>query len=440
MTLRVESETGRLRRVLVHRPGREIDWMVPSMMEELLFDDILFGRQARGEHDKFRQVLEAAGVEVLDSQDLLAEVLAESDPRAEILEDLVRSYSLRAELAERLAEVEPAHLAAVLVSGVRTTGPQSQASYRYFDLPPLPNYFFQRDPQVVLGDRVVISSMATEARAREPFLARAIFRHHPALSGYRSLISVDRPPPGAPAHDASLPKPTLEGGDVLVAGPDLLLVGISERTNRLGVELLAEHLRREEAGFRYLVMVELPHGRSYMHLDTVFTFIDEGACLAYLPVVQAGHLQSARAYRVDLEARSLAFSLAPSLLAALEEVGRTLEIVPCGGVRDAIDQDREQWTDGANAFAVAPGVILLYRRNQRTTDELASRGWRVVREEEVLSGSEPLLGRGRTVVTLQDHELSRARGGPHCMTMPLERDGDVRRVPPRGKESSHGQP
>ena len=286
-----------------------------------------------------------------------------------------------------------------------------------FALDPLPNYFFQRDPQVVLGDRVLVSAMATAARRREPLLARAIFTFHPELAAGGRLIDVE-----VPEHDASYPFRNLEGGDLLVPSPEVVLLGISERTNRWGVEYLAEYLRREQTAFRRLIVVELPHRRSYMHLDTVFTVIDRGLCLGYRPVVEPGTQESAHVYQVDLEARQLSFSVRRSLRRALAEAGLEVELVPCGGGADVLDQEREQWTDGANAFAIAPGVIVLYRRNRRTCEELAARGWRIVGEEEVEDGSEPVLGCGPTVVTLEGNELSRARGGPRCMTMPLERE------------------
>ena len=186
--------------------------------------------------------------------------------------------------------------------------------------------------------------------------------------------------------------------------------------------MLAEYLRLEETPFRHLILVELPRKRSYMHLDTVFTLIDRHLCLAYLPVVMPGGPESARVYSVDLSARELTFTLRSSLLEALADRGLDLEVVPCGGHVERIDQQREQWTDGANAFAVAPGVILLYRRNRKTVEALAARGFRVLSEDDVLTGRGALLGHGPTVVPLLSNELSRARGGPRCMTMPLERD------------------
>ena len=169
-------------------------------------------------------------------------------------------------------------------------------------------------------------------------------------------------------------------------------------------------------------MVQLPAKRSYMHLDTVFTFIDHGTCLAFLPVCEPGGAESTRPFLVNLEADKLSLSPRTSLQEALAEVGIEVDLVPCGGSEDLIDQQREQWTDGANAFAMAPGVIALYRRNRRTVEELASRGWRAMDCEEALKDGVDLVGQGPTVVTLRDHELSRARGGPRCMTMPLERD------------------
>lgn len=422
MPIQVDSEIGRLRRVLVHRPGREIDWMVPSMMGSLLFDDILDGEEAREEHEVFRNIMRRAGVEVLDAQDLLAQVLEDEVARRLLLEELEAEYGAPFNLVRRLYDFAAADLASALVEGIRTHPPDPAAGHLHpFELDPVPNYFFQRDPQVVLGDRSVVCSMATAAREREPLLGRFIFQHHSALGG-EACYEIDVPPTGAPQHNPNFPYPSLEGGDVLVVSPEILLVGLSERTNRRGIEVLAGYLRKVRTSFRHLVMVELPRKRSYMHLDTVFTLIDRHLCLAHVPVIQPGGPESAHVYTVDLHARDLTFTLRSSLLKVLAELGLELEIVPCGGSEEAIDQEREQWTDGANAFALAPGLILLYRRNRRTLEELARRGWRVLPEGEVLAGEHDLLGGGPAVISLSSNELSRARGGPRCMTMPLERD------------------
>ena len=163
-----------------------------------------------------------------------------------------------------------------------------------------------------------------------------------------------------------------------------------------------------------------------MHLDTVFTLIDHDCCLAYLPVVTGGGPESALVYRVELDGAKLSYTRCPPLLETLAELGLELEVVPCGGDEDLIHQEREQWTDGANAFTIAPGVCLLYRRNRRSAAALAARGWRVLTERQVLAGDEPVLGAGRTVITFAGPELSRARGGPRCMTMPLERERPTR--------------
>lgn len=423
--MQVRSEIGRLRRVLIHRPGLEIDWMVPAMMDRLLFDDILYGEDARWEHDQFRAVLEAAGVETLDPQDLLADVLESEALRARAFETLFSGVPsvggvIAPEVQEQLRSLEPRALAATLVTGLRVEGASGGDRLRsFYRLAPLPNYFFQRDPQVVFGESVLVSAMATSARARESYLSELVFAHHPALR-----------PPGDHIHleDAdrleAQRRALIEGGDVLVPRHDVLMIGVSERTNRHGVDCLARHLlgRVEQTGFRSIVVVEIPARRSYMHLDTVFTFIDRGLCLAYLPVIAPNGAEAGTVYVIDLAAEEVAHTLCDDVPAALAKVGVEIELVPCGGSASLIDQQREQWTDGANAFALAPGVLVLYRRNRRTAEELDRRGFRIVDGSEVVAGRAEVFGHGRTAIVLDDNELSRARGGPRCMTMPLLRE------------------
>ncbi len=413
--LRVDSEIGALRRVLVHRPGHEIDWMVPSMMERLLFDDILYGTEAREEHDAFRAVLEAAGAETLDPETLLADVVANAEHRSGLLEELGRRRLLNDDVLGQLDGLPPDRLASALIAGLRADADGTSEGMRaFYRLAPIPNYFFQRDPQAVLGSHVLVSAMATEAREREPLLSRAVFAHHPAIAAADRLLEL---PTGK-----GQPRPLVEGGDVLVANAETLLVGLSERTNRWGIEALARALREAGSSFRRIVVVELPAQRSYMHLDTVFTFIDHGLCLAYLPVLAPDGVERGHVYTIDLEAPTISYTLCDDLPTALADLGQPIELVACGGEDSLIDQQREQWTDGANAFAIAPGVIVIYQRNRRTTDALAKRGWRVLFETDVIEDGATVLGEGPTVVTLSGNELSRARGGPRCMTMPLTRD------------------
>lgn len=421
MRLNVTSEIGRLRSVLVHLPGREIDVMTPPMMNQLLFDDILYGQVAREEHRRFQQLIRFVAAEVIDIQDLLEEILEDEEIRTRVIRDVVKRNNLGRKLAGILRELPPAQLAATLVGGVPAEK-DGKGELPSFELFPVPNYFFMRDPQVVIGDGVVICGMATQARRRESLLSRYVFQYHSAFRS-NDVIRTDFMDDGEPERPMSGRMPTLEGGDILVPSRELLLVGVTERTNRAGVRQLATTLREANSTVRTVIVVELPRQRSFMHLDTVFTFTSRNECLIYPPVILPGGSQAATVTTIDLTKKSVTYTPQKSLLGALKKHGFDLEPIYCGG-RTAVDQQREQWTDGANAFALAPGIILLYERNVRTAEELAAHGYHIVYEDDLLLGRTELETWTDTKYAIQmaGHELSRARGGPRCMTMPLERE------------------
>jgi arginine deiminase len=424
LTLRVHSEIGKLSQVLVHLPGPEIDRMVPAMMEELLFDDILFGARAREEHRRFQQILGYVADEVLDAQTLLAEVLGVAEHRQAILEDLAAKLQWGPDMDYRLRDLSGEKLAATLVAGIeRPAGDEAQSASQLYWLAPVPNYFFQRDPLVVVGDRVIRGSMATPARAREPLLSGYLFRFHPRFSrpGGSFWFEEFSAEFGRATSYARM-RPTLEGGDILVLREDILAIGYSERTEKTTIERLAETLKSQRSPVRRLILVAIPPARSTMHLDTVFTVISREECLVYGPMILAGGAEEADVYQCDLTKRALAWTSEKDLLSILKTQGLDLAPVRCGG-SDPIAERREQWTDGANAFALAPGIILLYDRNVATAEELARAGYRVLDEADLLLGKEELkLDTGKCVIFLAAHELSRARGGPRCMAMPLVRE------------------
>lgn len=420
MRLNVTSEIGRLKSVLVHLPGREIDLMIPPMMAQLLFDDILYGQVAREEHRRFQQLIRFVADDVFDLQDLLEETFEEPERKELIVRDLGKRNRFNRKLVSWLLEQPPAVLAETVIAGIAIE--QEAGELPKFELYPIPNMFFMRDPQIVLGDRVVISSMATQARRRESLLSKYVFQHHPKLRD-RNLFWVDFME-AEPERPMPRKLPTLEGGDVLVPRRDLLLVGVTERTNKAGVEALMRSLREANAGVKSVIIVEIPRQRSFMHLDTIFTFINRHECLIYPPVILPGGSQAAKVTTADLtKKKGIDYSEQKSLLGALKKKGFDLEPIYCGGKRP-IDQQREQWTDGANAFALAPGILLMYERNVRTAEELAAHGYHVVYEDDLLLGRTELETWTAKKYALQiaGNELSRARGGPRCMTMPLERE------------------
>jgi arginine deiminase len=427
MSLRVTSEIGKLKSVLVHLPGPEIDRMVPSMMEELLFDDILYGNRAREEHRRFQQVLGYVADEVLEIQDLLEEVLQVPEQRGAVLDDLGKTLGWGPDMDNRLRDLTAEQLAGVLVTGIEKAAPEiASAAAELYALPPIPNYFFQRDPLVVVGERAIRGSMATPARLREPLLSGYVLSLHPRFAtpeGGKFWFQEFSADYGKPSSYARM-RPTLEGGDVLVLREDLLAIGYTERTEKTTIERLAESFKKLKAPIKRILVVAIPPARSYMHLDTVFTMISQDECLVYGPMILPDGAEEADVYECDLTKREITWTSEKDLLFALKAQKMDLKPVRCGG-EDPIAERREQWTDGANAFALAPGVILIYDRNEATAAELARAGYTVVDEADLLLGKEELelwKPSKKYVILLAAHELSRARGGPRCMTMPLVRE------------------
>jgi arginine deiminase len=427
MSLKVTSEIGKLKSVLVHLPGPEIDRMVPSMMEELLFDDILYGNRAREEHRRFQQVLGYVADEVLDVQDLLEEVLEVPEQRGAILDDLGNILGWGTDMDVLLRDLTAEQLASALITGIEKPAPEmANAASELYWLPPIPNYFFQRDPLVVVGERSVRGSMATAARLREPLLSGYVMSLHPRFASpeggkfWFQEFSADYSKPSAYARM----RPTLEGGDVLVLREDLLAIGYSERTEKTTIERLAESFKKLKSPIKRIIVVAIPPERSFMHLDTVFTMISQDECLVYGPMILPDGAEEADVYECDLTKREITWTTEKDLLSALKAAKLDLKPIRCGG-EDPIAERREQWTDGANAFALAPGVVIMYDRNEATAAQLSKSGYVVVDEADLLLGREELelwKPSKKYVILLAAHELSRARGGPRCMTMPLVRE------------------
>ena len=420
--LDVTSEIGRLRRVLVHAPGAEVDRMVPAMMEQLLFDDIIDGDRAREEHGQLRRVMQLLGVEVIEAGDLLQQALECDEARRWVVDLLFQD--LPSGDHAKLEQLSTVELCSLLVAGSeprpRPTGVEVEDLY---EVPPLANWCFQRDPQIVLGGGVILPSMAAPARHREGLLTRIIFGFHPELSKTPVLLDPIHAESEHPAF-LDLQRPALEGGDVLVLSREIVVIGLSERTNRIAACQLARALARRDDGPRWLVLVTIPKRRAYMHLDTLITPLDQDACLVYPPVMLEGGAEHTEVFEIDLHAADLSPVSRGSLLDLLAVHGLDLEPIPCGG-DDPVAQQREQWTDGANALALAPGTIVLYARNRKTAEELDRRGFRIVQAEDLLLGREhvePDAGE-RVCILLSCHEIARARGGPHCLAHPLLRDG-----------------
>ena len=405
MNINISSETDLLKAVIVHTPGREVSLVNPILKEELLFDDIIFENDARDEHLDMLKVFSAAmpsDGKILEILDLALECFQSEDVRAEFIEMMISELSQEyiRSVEKELLRLKPEELLQYTVEGTLTG---------FNSLQPAPNLLFTRDLAAVVGDGIILSRAAKQARTREFLLIRIIVKHHPIFESVRSkVITIGK-------------EQSIEGGDVLVANDKIVLIGMSERTSFSGLMNVAEKLHAQ--GVEHVLAVDIPKKRSSMHLDTIFTFTDKNECVAFPPAIMdkthnvvdlfsgGEFVQSRQCY---------------SLQTALEELTETsFTFMKCGG-EDQISQFREQWTDGANLFALAPGVVIGYGRNTRTFETMMDHGYRHMTQfefvEEFKDKDLKTDNSDKIAISFEGHELCRGRGGARCMTMPIRRE------------------
>ena len=403
MPIKVNSEVGALKRVLLHKPGKELLHLVPESLSRLLFDDIPFLDIAQEEHDFFAEKLRENGAEVLYLEDLVAEVLnMDSDIKDKFIAEFIDESGAvagvyREELKEFLGSIHDAkELVLATMTGVTlkelSKKPKSKLAAMLqtdgsFVLDPIPNLYFTRDTFSSIGTGVSLNKMYSATRRRESIYGRFIFSYHPQYKSVHRYFNTDSPYP-------------IEGGDILVLNKSTILVGISQRTAPEAIEEFARNLFSDEnSTFKNVIAIEIPRSRAFMHLDTVFTQIDYDKFTVHPGIISTLRCFEITSKNSEIIVNELHLKL-EDLLAKYLEIDK-VQIIYCGG-NDSIAAQREQWNDGSNTLCIAPGKVVVYDRNT-VTNQL-------------------LLDSGIEIIKIHSSEISRGRGGPRCMSMPFERE------------------
>lgn len=415
-TIYVDSEIAQLQKVVVHRPDTGVSRVTPKRAEELLFDDIVHLPTMQAEHDVFTNVLKAilGHDAVVDTYSLLVEALrTDTEYRDELLTKSCAGNDLPMSYKSRFAEMSPERLAEVLISGY-----DQESDRIYFD--PIPNFVFTRDIAVTIKDYILITKAARVARQRENLLTRYILRTSPmfkeVVDGDR-LINVNDPelfPPSRRGEAVSI-----EGGDVMMIQKNYLLIGVSERTSEHAFMSIRDYLFQKGI-IKNVVMVNIPEDRSFMHIDTLFTRVSANHLACYKPIVFDGKGSNVHVY--DNSGSHRIYSSIKEFF--VREINAEMQFVFSGnGVSPY--QEREQWTDSCNLVALRPGVAVTYDRNTRTATAFEAAGYEIRTAESILrdiaAGDLHAEDVKNTIITLPSGELSRARGGSHCMTFPVVR-------------------
>lgn len=412
----VSSEIAPLKAVIVHRPETGIARISPKKAEELLFDDIVFLPKMQEEHDVFTKLLKVfLGQEnVYFIQDLLTKALQfGNESRSKFIDTVLDYEETPKTFKPLLIELDDVQLAETLISGYH------KGAKRYlFD--PVPNFIFTRDIAVTINGHVLLTKAAKAARYRENLLTRYIFYNHPKFSHLNKegrLINLNIPEDFPPSINGEAI--SIEGGDVMIVHPDYLLIGNSERTTEYSIHSLKEVLF-EKGVVKNVVQINIPFERAYMHIDTLFTQINHHHIVGFKPIIEDGKRSSVIVHRHDgskVEYNSV-------MQFWKSEISAEIKFIPAGNGISPY-QEREQWTDGCNLVTLKPGVAITYERNLHTEKAFREFGYDIVHAEVLLNKFSEGLTPDQienTIITIDSGELSRARGGSHCMTCPLMRD------------------